>query len=117
MKAFASRACEIEVSSRGLRMPVPNKKPLAWFKRKPQIRKRFNEAEDRRLGESLKIRQLEPLVCLPDGTIICGERRLRGAELVGMTELEVKISDDPVTEAECRRLHCTENVQGQALTG
>ena len=66
-------------------MPVTCKKPVSWFKRKPQIRKRFNEAEDRRLGESLKDRQLEPLVCLPDGTIICGERRLRGAELVGMT--------------------------------
>jgi ParB family chromosome partitioning protein len=98
-------------------MPVPYKKPLCWFKRKSQIRKRFNEAEDRQLGESLKIRQLEPLVCLPDGTIICGERRLHGAELVGMTELEVKIIDDPVTEAECRRLQFTENMQRQDLTG
>ena len=98
-------------------MPVPYKKPLAWFKRKPQIRKRFNEAEDRRLGESLKIRQLEPVVCLPDGTIISGERRLRAAELVGMTELEVKIIDDPVTEAECKRLQFTENMQRQELTG
>jgi ParB/RepB/Spo0J family partition protein len=98
-------------------MPLPYKKPLAWFKRKPQIRKSFNEAEDRRLGESLKIRQLEPLVCLPDGTIICGERRLRGAELVGMTELEVKIIDDPVTEAEFTRLQFTENMQRQELSG
>ena len=98
-------------------MPVPNQKPLSWFKRKPQIRKDFNEAEDRRLGESLKVRQLEPLVCLPDGTVICGERRLRGAVLVGMTELEVKIIDDPVSEAECKRLQFTENMQRQELTG
>ena len=98
-------------------MPTTCKKPLSWFKRKPQIRKRFNEAEDRRLGESLKTRQLEPLVCLADGTIICGERRLRGAELVGMTELEVKIIDDAVTEAECKRLQFTENMQRQDLTG
>ena len=59
-------------------MSIVCKKPLAWFKRKPQIRKRFDEAEDRRLGESLKVRQLEPLICLPDGTVICGERRYRG---------------------------------------
>jgi ParB family transcriptional regulator, chromosome partitioning protein len=98
-------------------MPGTGKKPLSWFKRKPQIRKRFNEAEDRRLGESLKIRQLEPLVCLPDGTIICGERRLHGAELVGLGELEVKIIDDLVTEAECKRLQFTENMQRQDLTG
>ncbi len=98
-------------------MVVVYKKPLAWFKRKPQIRKRFSEAEDRRLGESLKIRQIEPLVCLPDGTIICGERRLRGAELVGLPELEVKIIDDPVSEAECRRLQFVENMQRQDLTG
>jgi ParB family chromosome partitioning protein len=42
---------------------------------------------------------------------------LRGAELVGMTELEVKIIDDPVTEAECKRLQFTENMQRQDLTG
>jgi ParB family chromosome partitioning protein len=98
-------------------MAVTCKKPLSWFKRKPQIRKRFDEAEDRRLGESLKVRQLEPLICLPDGTVICGERRLRGAALAGMTELEVKIIDDPVTEAECKRLQFTENMQRQDLTG
>ena len=93
------------------------KKSLSWFKTRPQARKRFEEKELRQLGESLKVRQLQPLVCLPDGTIIAGERRYRAALLVGMTELEVKIIDDPVTEAECKRLQFTENMQRQDLTG
>ena len=78
------------------------KKSLSWFKARPQARKRFDEKELRQLGESLKLRQLQPLVCLPDGTIIAGERRIAPRLLVGMTELEVKIIDDPVTEAECQ---------------
>jgi ParB family chromosome partitioning protein len=93
------------------------KKSLSWFKAKPQARKRFDEKELRQLGESLRVRQLQPLICLPDGTIIAGERRYRAALLVGMTELEVKIIDDPVTEAECKRLQFTENMQRQDLTG
>ena len=93
------------------------KKPVSWFKAKPQARKRFDEKELRQLGESLKVRQLQPLVCLPDGTIIAGERRYRAALLAGMTELEVKIIDDPVTEAECKRLQFIENMQRQDLTG
>lgn len=93
------------------------KKPLSWFKVRPQARKRFDEKELRQLGESLKVRQLQQLVCLPDGTIIAGERRYRAALLAGIAELEVKIIDDPVTEAEFRRLQFTENMQRQDLTG
>jgi ParB family chromosome partitioning protein len=92
-------------------------KTIVLVQTKASDPKALQRGGDRRLGESLKVRQLEPLVCLPDGTIVCGERRLRGAELVGMTELEVKIIDDPVTEAECRRLQFTENMQRQDLTG
>ncbi len=93
------------------------KKPVSWFKTRPQVRKKFDEKELRQLGESLKARQLQPVVCLPDGTIIAGERRYRAALLVGLAELEVKIIDDAVTEAECRRLQFTENMQRQDLTG
>jgi len=103
--------------SRSYRMDVTVKKPLSFFKVKPQARKRFDEDELRRLGESLKVRQMQPLVCLPDGTIIAGERRYRAALLVGMTELEVKIIEDAVTEAEFKRLQFTENMQRQDLTG
>jgi ParB family transcriptional regulator, chromosome partitioning protein len=92
-------------------------KPVSWFKARPQARKRFEEAELRQLGESLKVRQLQPLVCLPDGTIIAGERRYRAAILAGIAELEVKIIDDVVTQAEFRRLQFAENMQRQDLTG
>jgi len=103
--------------TRRYRMVVMVKKPLSWFKVKTQARKQFDENELRRLGESLKVRQLQPLVCLPDGTIVCGERRYRAAPLVDIKELEVKIIEDAVTEAEFRRLQLTENVQRQGLTG
>ena len=93
------------------------KKPLGWFKVKPQVRKRFDLTELRLLGESLKVRQLQPLVCLPDGTIIVGERRHRAAVLAGLDDLEVKIIDDPVSEAEFRRLQFIENMLRQDLTG
>jgi ParB family transcriptional regulator, chromosome partitioning protein len=93
------------------------KKPLSWFKTRPQARKRFDESELKQLGESLKVRQLQPVVCLPDGTIIAGERRYRAAMLVGLAELEVKTIDDPVTEAQVRQLQFSENWQRQSLTG
>jgi ParB family transcriptional regulator, chromosome partitioning protein len=93
------------------------KKPVGWFKTRPQARKRFDENELRQLGESLKVRQLQPLVCLPDATIIAGERRYRAALLTGIAELEVKVIDDAVSEAEFKRLQFTENLQRQDLTG
>jgi len=52
-------------------MPLHHKKPMSWFKKRPQVGRRLNEAVNHRLGESLVIRQMEPLVCLLDGTIIC----------------------------------------------
>jgi ParB family transcriptional regulator, chromosome partitioning protein len=93
------------------------KKTLSWFKTRPQARKRFDEQELRQLGESLRVRQLQPVVCLPDGMIIAGERRYRAAMLVGMAELDVSVIDDPVTEAEFRRLQLTENLLREDLTG
>jgi len=93
------------------------KKPLGWFKAKPQARKRFDEKELRQLGESLKVRQLQPVVCLPDGTIIAGERRVRAAKLAGMSELDVRIIYDPLTEADFKWSQFTENLQRQDLTG
>ncbi len=93
------------------------KRPVGWFRESPQIRTHFNEADDRLLGESLKVRQLEPVVCLPDGTILCGARRVRGAKLVGMTELDAMVIEDRLSEKEFKRLQFTENMQRQDLTG
>ena len=70
-------------------------KPLNWFKVALQARRHFEEAELRQLGESLKVKQLQPVLARSDGTLIAGERRLRAAKLAGLTELLVVISDEP----------------------
>ena len=80
-------------------MPQLIVKPLSWFKINPQVRKFFDEADLRRLGESLKVRQLKPGLNQPAGTLIAGERRYRAASLVGLATLAVKIADEP---AQCR---------------
>jgi len=65
-------------------------KPLGWFKVGPQARKHFEEADLRQLGESLKVKQLQPVLAREDGWLIAGERRLRAATLVGLPELMVR---------------------------
>lgn len=95
-------------------MPARNQvvsKPLSWFKVKGNPRKRFDESDLRALGKDLRVRQLQPLVCLADGTIVCGERRYRAAVLEGLAELMVMIITDPLTEAEHNRLQLVENLQ------
>ncbi|MBE7557939.1 ParB/RepB/Spo0J family partition protein [bacterium] len=91
-------------------MPKLEIKPLSWFKVASQARKHFDEAELRQLGESLKVRQLQPVVARPDGLLIAGERRLRAAKLVGLAELQVVISEEPLSESQLRIFQLTENV-------
>lgn len=86
-------------------------KPVGWFKPDPnQPRKHFDEASLQELGESLKVRQLQPVVARPDGTLIAGERRLRAAVLVGLAELQVVVADEPMSETQLRILQLSENV-------
>ncbi len=85
-------------------------KPLSWFKVAPQARRHFDETELRQLGESLKVRQLQPVVAREDGSLIAGERRLRAAKLVGLAELQVVLSDEPLTESQLRILQLSENL-------
>lgn len=91
-------------------MATLTQKPLKWFKVAPQARKHFDEAELRQLGESLKVRQLQPVVARPDGLLIAGERRLRAASLVGLPELQVVISEEPLSESELRIFQLAENI-------
>ena len=93
------------------------KKPLSWFKVNPQVRKTFDEESLRRLGESLKVRQLQPVLAQPDGTVIAGERRLRAAQLVGLETLEVKIADRQLSDSEIKLWQLTENMQREDLAG
>lgn len=87
------------------------RKPLTWFKVPPQIRQDLgSEAELRNLGESLRERQLSSLGALANGDLIFGFRRLAGAKLVGLAELEVRIYSEPLSEAEIKLIQLTENI-------
>jgi len=76
-------------------------KPLDWFKLDPnRPRKSFDKDELTALGESLKKKQLVPVLARPDGTITDGHRRFFGGELVGLEQLDVIITDEPMTPAQ-----------------
>jgi ParB family chromosome partitioning protein len=92
-------------------------KPLSWFKTNPQVRKLFDETGLLRLGEALKVKQLQPVLCQPDGTLIAGERRLRAAILVGLTHLEAKVADEPLSASDVRIWQLIENMLREGLTG
>ncbi len=92
-------------------MMVLTTKPVSWFRPDPnQPRRYFDDEELRRLGESLKVSQLQPVLARPDGTLIAGERRLRAARLVGLVELQVLIIDEPLTKPQVRVAQLSENV-------
>ena len=90
-------------------------KPLGWFKVGPQARKHFEETDLRQLGESLKVKQLQPVLAREDGWLIAGERRLRAAQLVGLPELMVVITDEPMTELQLRIFQLSENLHREDL--
>ena len=98
-------------------MPQLASKPLSWFKVNPQARKLFGDADLRLLGESLKSKQLQPVLAQPDGTLIAGERRLRAAKLVGLEALQVIITEEPLSDCQIRILQLTENVHRSDLSG
>jgi len=91
-------------------MATLTNKPLNWFKVGPQARKHFEETELRLLGESLKVKQLQPVLAREDGLLIAGERRLRAATLVGLPELMVIISDEPLTDTQIKVFQVSENL-------
>lgn len=91
-------------------MAVLTTKPLTWFKVAPQARTHFEEAELRQLGESLRVKQLQPVLARPDGSLIAGERRLRAATLAGLSDLQVIITDEPLTDTQVKVLQLTENL-------
>lgn len=91
--------------------------PLSWFKVKPQVRRTFDEAELRQLGESMKVKQLQAVIALPDGTLLAGERRWRAASLVGMPHLLVMVVEGELNETETKILQLAENIHRSDLSG
>ena len=78
-------------------------KPVTWLKPDPnQPRKAYDPDDLGRLGASLKKKQLVPLLARSKGWIIDGERRWRAAALVGLTHLDVIVTDENLTLSEIR---------------
>jgi len=100
-------------------MPQLLTKPLSWFHPDPgQPRKSFDEPADRALGESmLSVGQLQPVGAKGDGTLLWGGRRFRAAQLVGIKELSVIITDKPLSDTEIRIIQQIENLHRTDLSG
>lgn len=90
-------------------MATLTRKPLNWFKTAPQSRRHFDETELRLLGESLKVKQLQPVLAKPDGLLIAGERRLRAAFLAEIADLWVVITEEALTQTEVQVFQMMEN--------
>ena len=98
-------------------MPQLATKPISFFKADPnQPRKHFDEAALRALGESLKVRQNDPVQAKPDGTLIDGERRWRAAMLVGLDKLDVIITDAALTDSQINIVRLTSFFHREDLT-
>jgi ParB family transcriptional regulator, chromosome partitioning protein len=94
-------------------------KPLSFFKTDPnQPRKHFTEADLLSLGASMKaLGQLQPVGAKPDGILLWGERRYRAAQLAGLKELSVIITDRLLSDSDIRLIQLTENMLRADLSG
>jgi ParB family transcriptional regulator, chromosome partitioning protein len=94
-------------------------KPLSFFKTDPQQpRKQFTEADLLTLGNSMKsLGQLQPVGAKPDGTLLWGERRFRAAQLAGLKELQVIITERLLSDSEIRLIQLAENMHRTDLSG
>lgn len=79
------------------RFPVQKRK-INELKPHPRQAEQFGDISDtelRRLAANMKRwGLLVPIEITPDGTIICGHQRVRAAELLGWTEIDVIVRDD-----------------------
>jgi len=93
------------------------RKPLGLFRPDPtQPRKSFDNDELKALGESLKKKQLVPVLAKPDGTIIDGNRRWLAAKLAGLEQLDVIITDEPLTPAQIKEIQLVTALHRTDLT-
>ena len=91
-------------------------KPLTWFKSENQVREVKDDSDLLALGQSLLVRQLQPVIARTNGTLVAGHRRLRAAILVGKPTLDVIITDENLTDSQIRLIQLAENVHRAALT-
>jgi ParB/RepB/Spo0J family partition protein len=93
-------------------------KPLTFFKPDPgNPRKSFDPEQLRDLSGSLRKKQLVPLIAKSDGIIIDGWRRWCAAMLDGKPEeLDVIITDEPLSPAEIKEIQLVTSLHRADLT-
>jgi ParB family transcriptional regulator, chromosome partitioning protein len=69
-------------------------RPIASIRISKRIREEFGDVES--LAASMAtIGLLHPIVVTPEGVLVCGERRLRAAKLLGWETIPVTIRSTP----------------------
>ena len=81
----------------------------------PQVRKEFEPSPLHELAASLKeLGQLQPILVRQRGdkfSLVCGERRVRAAELAGWTKIRAIVTQVDLTESEILQRQLIENMQ------
>jgi ParB family transcriptional regulator, chromosome partitioning protein len=93
-------------------------KAKTWLKPPRRRRKHIDQAELRRLADSIvSLGMMNPIECTPTGEIISGDRR--GLAALGddrITEIPVRIVSDPLTATQIRIRRVSENLQRSDLS-
>jgi len=80
-------------------------KPLSLFKPDPNHPRNFFDIQElETLGASLKKKQIVPCLARSTGVLIDGERRYRAAKHVGLTTLDVIVTDENLTESQVKEM-------------
>jgi ParB/RepB/Spo0J family partition protein len=91
--------------------------PVAALKPDPaQPRKAFPEDDLRRLGASLRKKQLHPLLVTPANIIVDGERRWRAARLAGLDALDAVVVPEGTSPAEALEIQLVAALHRAHLT-
>jgi ParB family chromosome partitioning protein len=92
--------------------------PLDRIETEAQIRTNFDTGDLRRLAESLKGGQLQPILVFEEGArfvVIAGERRLKAARLAELPTLDCAVFPHRPSKAEVTRVQIQENELREGL--
>jgi hypothetical protein len=93
------------------------RKAVSGLKHGQNIRSDLGSEEElRRLGKSIRKWQRTPLLILPDGSTVDGNRSLAAARLEGIDELDCVVIDASITPAEYKRIQWTAAVHRQDIS-
>ncbi len=95
-------------------------KPPDWFTLGTNVRQKnsaaYSEEELRRLGESMRVRQIEPVGATPDGVLRWGFRRVLAALLVKFESVLTVIASDDLDESGWKVIALQENLLRAEMT-